>query len=160
NRFATRVKSRWESPSTWNTARPAASECRFTRRRNWNPLTGASISCASVPTTARRKSGAARWDAPWCTSPVFLNACAKRRTAANAAGDLVRSPVDQLHHVFRVAQSRSRAGGKDFIQPTQIVWSQFQIHRRGVFLKILAPLGSGDRGNVVALRQHPCERQL
>src|SRR5208282_4581597 len=84
-RIATRVKSRWESPSTSNTAPPAASECTFTPRRNWNRLTGASTSCASVPTTARRKSAAARWDAPWCTSPVSSSACAKRLAAADPA---------------------------------------------------------------------------
>src|SRR6266849_10637214 len=68
--------------------------------------------------------------------------------------------VDQIHHVFGVAQSRRGTGGKDFIQATQVVLRQFQIHCGGVFLKILAALRAGDGDNVVTLRQHPRERQL
>src|SRR4029077_12098881 len=84
NRIAMRVKSRWESRSTSNTARPAGSECEFTRRRNWNRLTGAFISCASEPTTARRRSGSVRWDAPWCTSRGSWSGCGKKLAAVEA----------------------------------------------------------------------------
>src|SRR5208282_444932 len=160
NHFVTRVKSRWGSRSTSNTSRPAESECEFKPRRNWNRLTGASISCASAPTTARRRSETAQSGAPWCTYPASSSACEIKLAAVKLLPSQPTSRVDQMHHLFRIARSRGGARGKDFVQTAQVIRSQFQIHRRGVFLEILTPLRAGDGDNVVTLRQHPGERQL
>src|ERR1017187_4591264 len=163
NRFAMREKSQWGSRSTSNTARPAQSECEFKPRRNWNRSTDASTSCASEPTTARRRSGAARSGAPGGTYPVSSSACAIKFAAVKLLPSPPPEPtsrVDQMHHVFRVARSRGGARGKDFVQAAQVIRSQFQIHRCSVLFEILAPFRAGNRDNVVTLRQHPGERQL
>jgi hypothetical protein len=62
--------------------------------------------------------------------------------------------------VFGIAIACGRAGGEDFVEPTQIVRAKLYIERGNIFLEILAALGTGDGDDVVVLRQHPRQRKL
>ena len=68
--------------------------------------------------------------------------------------------IDEVHHVFGVALAGSCSEGEDFVQAAQFVGAQFHVQRADIFLEIFAALGAGDGHDVVALRQHPGQRQL
>lgn len=76
------------------------------------------------------------------------------------AGSAQTSAIHGAHHVWRVAIARRHVEGECGVQNSELRRRQPNSERADVLVKILAPLGTGDRHDVVALRQHPRQRQL
>src|SRR6478735_3076927 len=64
------------------------------------------------------------------------------------------------HHFFRIARAGCDVPRHELIQTCKIVGRELNLQRGDVLLEVFAPLGSWDRHDVVAFRQHPGEREL
>src|SRR5689334_18416910 len=76
---------------------------------------------------------------------------------------VVDGPVlkaDALHAGFRVARACSGAWRDDLVDAREVLPREPHVESADILLQVLATLGAGDRHDVVALRQHPGEREL
>ncbi len=62
--------------------------------------------------------------------------------------------------MFWITLAGSGPEWEDFVEAAQIVGAEFHVERADIFLEVLAALSAGDGDYVVALRQHPGEREL
>lgn len=73
------------------------------------------------------------------------------------ATSAARSAVDDSHISFVVALADGR---REVVQPFDLLGVHLDAVGRDVLLDASDPLGAGDRGDVVALRQQPGQRDL
>src|SRR5712691_1799143 len=72
----------------------------------------------------------------------------------------IQSAVDGPHATFRIARARSHALGGDRFDPSQVLRAELNSRGPDVFLQVAAPLGPGNRHDVLTLGQQPREREL
>src|SRR5262249_51439961 len=120
-----------------------------------------SCSTASGPTrpppcAARRPS---RWR-PTSTSSTRRAACPTAWSARSspATGRSERSGVDRGH--VGVAVDRSDAERRDLVEAREVLVGHLDVERRDVLLEEAHVLRARDRSDVLALAQHPREREL
>ena len=68
--------------------------------------------------------------------------------------------VDRLHPGGVVALARGGARRQDVVEPLQVAVGQLDLERADILVEIFDALGARDRHDVLALRQHPGEREL
>jgi hypothetical protein len=68
--------------------------------------------------------------------------------------------VHRFHHLLSVTLAGRDSLWKRFRQSPQVFWSELHIQRGRILFQIFAAFGSGDRDDVVALRQYPGQCQL
>jgi len=73
---------------------------------------------------------------------------------------LLELPIEDSHHFFPIARAGCDFRRHELIQTCKIVGRELNLQRGDVLLEIFPPLGSWDRNDVVAFRQHPGEREL
>src|SRR5689334_21197312 len=95
-----------------------------------------------------------------CGTRARRRASGSTRTRRGSRRDLPRSAVERLHALRRVALARRGAFREHAIDACEIVAGETYVESADVVLEILPPLGARDGHDVVALRQHPCEREL
>jgi hypothetical protein len=74
-----------------------------------------------------------------------------------AARPVAWSAVDKVHDPLFVALA---GGRREVVQPFDLLGAQLEAVGGGVLLDAGDPLGAGDRGDVVALREQPCQGHL
>src|ERR1700722_297318 len=74
---------------------------------------------------------------------------------ANGRG---RSDVNGAH--VGITITGGEALGRHLFDTAQVARTQFDVDCGGIFLEIFAPLGSGNRHDILSARKHPGEREL
>src|SRR5438874_2073336 len=90
--------------------------------------------------------------------------CTDHRVASSshrpAADEVTPLEVHALQCVGRVAQARARAGRCDIRDARHVGSGKPDLERVEVLVDALLPLRPGDRHDVLALREEPCEHEL
>src|SRR3954447_22673962 len=91
---------------------------------------------------------------------------ARRQNLARLRGprqrpvDEGRLAVDRRHGLSVIALARSRAGRQDPVEAVDLFLRQFDVERDDILVEIAPMFGTGDGHHVVALGEHPGEREL
>src|SRR3954471_5303010 len=103
--------------------------------------------------------------APAGVRPPGATTAASRATAARKLRIPNTSPrgcgllsVDGAH--VGIAVSGGGARRCDLVDPAQVVGVQLYVDRTEVLLEVANPLRAGDRDDVIAAREQPCQRKL
>src|SRR6478672_4850375 len=71
-----------------------------------------------------------------------------------------RSSAEHSHRSGGVAVADGDALGRDLVDALEVGARERDVHCADILLEIAAALGSGNRDHVIALRQHPRQREL
>src|SRR5207247_1391722 len=90
-------------------------------------------------------------------TPTFRNRSGAPTTASTRSDPIAVSAVDGGHVRLVVAFA---GGGREIVEPRELLRAQFDRVGRGVLLDAGDALGAGDRRDVVALSEQPRQRHL